>query len=105
MKDRYFAFLVEVLSKPGSELWNDNQQGGFGWFFVRAVDEITAIRELELELARLGHTLKSINERTELYSVEQLERKEHRELFRLLKSERWQVQYKTIDTYPFGSIE
>ncbi|NQY95587.1 MAG: hypothetical protein HRT82_00375 [Henriciella sp.] len=105
MTDRYFAFLVEILSKPGSDLWNDNQQGGFGWFFVRARNEEMARRTLELELEKLGQALKSVDDQFEVLSSEQLELEEHKQLFSLLKSEKWQVQYRTLETYPFNVIE
>lgn len=103
--ERYFAYFMEVLSRPESDLWKQNQQGGFGWFFVKASSKTQSQEFLEVEMQELGYSVREIVENFEVKSESDLDDEEHTELFALLKSDEWNVQYRTLDTYPFNSIE
>lgn len=93
------------MTKPDSDLWKQNQQGGFGWYFVKAVDELNAREILNAELKEQALSLRTVTHSFEISSGTKFENEEHAEMFHQLKAQQWAIQFDTLHTYPFNSIE
>jgi len=97
--------MAEFLAERDSDLWSEGLQGGFGWYFVRARNQIAAAELLRSKMSELGQSLRDLANAFEIKSENDLESPEHLEIYRSLQTKNNLVEYGILHTYPFNSIE